>query len=527
MDSSNSHFPSEPNLSLSFLSSALNFETGKVLRNGLLELSRGVKTDVINSQSSAMEADFMEALEEGLKLCMLPHHSVKPTGLETGDFLVIDLGGLTLRVAVISIHPHSGLVDSFENDNPLELAPRLIARGSDSSVARRDRIEIVVSKKWNISNACKVVDALFFELIVSKIFETLQDQSVIALDKTIVVGVTWSFPLETCSYNSARILLMGKGYDLTPEFRGADIKEIIESTMTRLHGIKLEIGAVVNDSFAVYAAGKYLDSTTELALVLGTGFNMCYQLTSASNFHDIKRLDNEPDILFNTEMSFFGVGLVDLFSSKYDYYIDSHFGATPKFKPHLSTDPATNAIFQPCELLCSGRYIVELVRLVVVDLIKAGEIFPNQKNHSATSIPYESITGEFLSHLMDVQGTTDLVEQYFDWASGLVLESDVTKLRSVVQAIIQRSAAVVAVAVIASIRLITRCNGPFRGLEITIGYIGSVIEHLDHFRETLTKFVNLSPTLTELGISIKLRHVNDSSLVGGAIAAACSLPSHE
>lgn len=473
-----------------------------------------------------MESCFVEALLGGLSLCMLPHYSVLPTGRETGDYVVIDLGGSTLRVAVISIRPEAASEPGTFYSLPF--SPPLVAWKSDASLESKERVSIVVSRQWVVANANKVVDDAFFDIIASKVRETLGEQDVISPDDIIKVGVTWSFPLETESYDSAKILLMGKGYELSSELRGADLKTVLESALLRKERIRIEVKAIVNDSIAVYAAGRFFDSNTQLALVLGTGFNMCYQLSAAPDLHDSKTLAHEQRMLFNTEMSFFGVDLVELFATKYDLCIDSRFLAIPTFKPHMTVDPVLNTIFQPCELLSSGRYIVELIRLVLVDLMEQGELFINQRNRLAIMSPYESITGEFISLLVELYENhaecATLIEKYFNWSPELVLESDVATVKAVVRAVVQRSAAVVSVAIIASVKLLVRYNGPLKTNKVTIGYVGAVIERLRCLRDSISSMVNNSTVIKELGVRIHLKHVRDSSLVGGAIAAACHEP---
>lgn len=527
-----------------------------VLQIALAQFSSGVASTEIERQARAMELDFVQALHEGLPLCMLPHHSVQPSGNERGDYVVVDLGGSTLRIAVISVRPGTpnapaesteflGSLDGYSSTLCLhqdDLQHRYNVNGKDQNLSdelddcyqkichssRQDGIFLVVAKKWVISNAKKVVDENFFSLVASKLRETLEDQNVILLSDRIPVGVTWSFPLETASNNSARILLMGKGYELSNALRGADLKTVLEQAVFQNQNIRIQIEAIVNDSFAVYAAGRFFDRTTELALVLGTGFNMCYELRTSSDVHMLKILAHELQMLFNTEMSFFGVALLDLFVTKYDLAIDPRLGTRPTFLPHMSVDLATNTIFQPSELLSSGRYIVELVRLVVLDLIENREIFTNQKNYSAVLSPYEGITGTFVSKVVDITDNFELgaalLESYFNWPTGLILIDDVAKLKLMVQAVVQRSAAVVSIAIIASIKLLVRCNGPFKCKEVTIGYVGAVIEQLEMLRDSVTRFVNEANDIQGLGVRIRLRHVDESSLVGGAIAAACHLP---
>lgn len=490
-----------------------------VLDSAIQDFSKGIAPEELLRQASAMELCYLEALKHGLNLSMLPHQSCLPTGRETGEYVVIDLGGSTLRIAVISF------VDIKDQSDPLENAQSdpLSGDGSD----RRDRVKIVVFKLWNIENGNKNVNVEFFDFIAAKLMETLQEQTLLLLLESIVVGVTWSFPLEETSYNSANIMLMGKGYALSEELQGADLKIILEESALKTQGLKLRIEAIVNDSFTVYAAGKFYDPETQLALVLGTGFNMCYQLEPSKDFHTAKNLYDDSPMLFNTEMSFFGVDLIDLFVTKYDLIVDSRFAEKPAFKPHMSLDPSTNTIFQPCELVSSGRYILELVRLVILDMIENEEIFVDQKTYSVVTLPYEGLCGEFILTVVENDNTSavkSLVEQFLGWPRGLVSQSDVGKLKLVVLAIVQRSAAVVSIAIIASLKTLAHCNGPFKSSEVSVGYVGAVMTNLSTLRAAVVKHVNECTDVKKLGIKIKLVHVHDSSLVGGAIAAACHVP---
>lgn len=489
-----------------------------VLDYAIQQFLKVLAPNEILRQASAMELCFLEALKHGLALSMLPHQSCLPTGRETGNYVVIDLGGSTLRIAVISFEDEQGEVSNL---------PECLKTCPDGQFSRHDRVKIVVFKQWNIDNGNKAVNTEFFSYIASKLKETLQEQTLLQLLESIVVGVTWSFPLEEISYNSAKIMLMGKGYELASDLEGADLKNILESAALETQGLRIQIEAIVNDSLTVYAAGKYYDPETQLALVLGTGFNMCYQLEPSKEFHMVKNLSGDEPILFNTEMSFFGVDLINLFITKYDLIIDPRFAQYPKFKPHMGLDPSTNTIFQPCELLSSGRYIVELTRLVILDMIKNREIFVDQESYSSIMMPYEGLPGDFILNVVENDDTiavVSLVEKTFGWPQGLVRQDDIAKLKLVVLSIVERSSAVVSIAIIASLKTLAHCNGAFKSREVSVGYVGGVMTNLSSLRDSVTNYVNSCIDVQSLGVKIKLIHVHDSSLVGGAIAAACHVP---
>ncbi|RKP28419.1 hypothetical protein METBISCDRAFT_25017 [Metschnikowia bicuspidata] len=149
------------------------------------------------------------------------------------------------------------------------------------------------------------------------------------------------------------MLLMGKGYKLSEEMCGADLEQVLEDAVRQHAGIAIDVQTIVNESFAVYAAGQFLDPDAELALVLGIGLNLCYQPQSSPEFHHTKNLANMAQILFNTEMSFFGRTLVEPYATKHNLSIDGRFKHAPDFRPHMHINLRLNCIFSPAS--CSRR----------------------------------------------------------------------------------------------------------------------------------------------------------------------------
>lgn len=487
-------------LGLSPNTSISDTEVVSLLNQALDLFTRSVNIADLDAHAANMAASFDEALMKGSELTMLPNYSIDPTGEEHGNFLVIDLGGSTLRVAVISISP------------PLE------------GQTQEQRIHLVTSRKWQVENSNKVVNSNFFAWIGSNIKTTLESQDVILADSVINTGITWSFPLESTSCNSANILHMGKGYEIDKDIFGHDLKDVLESSVLEHQNIKINVESIINDSLAVYAAGCFIDSKTKLAMVLGTGLNFCCLLATLGRIHDLKHLASENHCLFNTETSLFGQELVEPFATKYDTMIDSRFDSVPPFSPHMSLDPQTNVIFQPSELLASGRYLPELVRLVLVEMVHKGDIFCNQKNFSRLYTQYEIVNGEFLCFVHECDDNlkvSAMIECAFGWLEGLVLMNDVVSLRLLVDAVIRRAAFIVAIAIVAFIKLLASHNGGVDNKVITIGYVGSVMTYFKRMRNMIGNYVNQCTYSQRLGVKIELQEVHESSLVGSAIGAAC------
>lgn len=487
-----------------FLSTASPVSTASIaLSLAVNAFSTHVHKDKLSTHSDQIVKAFNEALKENSQLCMLPNYNIKATGKECGQYLVIDLGGSTLRVAVIDI-----------------AAPKA---GDEED--RSDRVDVIIENKWEITDSFKNINKGFFKFVADKIFETLQGQSLISIDKAKIIntGITWSFPLEQISHNSGRILHMGKGYTIDPQIYNRDLKEVLEEAMKEAHDLQLDVKVLINDSLAVYAAGSFVDAYMRLAMVLGTGLNMCCSLDTPK-LHPAKSLSQDA-VLLNSEMSFFGVNLLEELSTAFDKVIDNRFfRLSLPFKPHMEIDPETNTIFQPSELMSSGRYLPEITKLIMIDMIENGELFAliDRKDFSCLYSPYEGFNGELLCAVCegdDLRAASEKLTKFYG-LSQLVCEEDVLKIRTVGRCVIDRAAYIVAAIIIAVIKLLAEHNGPFSGKLVDIGYVGSVLVYFNSYRDQILKFVNENSDIKNMGLTVHLKAIDNSSIIGAAIGAA-------
>lgn len=490
--------------SVSSVSSESSIIPNTKLQEAVRDFTQNVDPCSLKYHSDLLVDDFNESLLEDSKLTMLPNFDINPTGQEEGVFLSIDLGGSTLRVAVIKIDP-------FVSD----------------SEDRSKRIHIIIEKKWHVSNSSKNIDLGFFKWISSKVHETLQAQSLLKVDNFVInTGISWSFPLEQVSHNSGKIVYVGKGYTISSDIYDQDLKVILEKSLADNFNIKIDIKTIINDSLAVYSAGSFLDKHMKLALVLGTGFNMCCSLHTA-NLHDSKQL-HQDTVLLNTELSLFGHTLISDLASKYDSMIDNRFDLKHDnlhFKPHMTVDPITNDIFQPCELMTSGRYLSELTRLILIDLIEAKEIFMllGKKDLIPIYSKYEGVTGELLCHISETEDFAYISKKVcneFGWDESLVTSTDIRKLKLIVGSVIQRAAFIVAIATVSFIKLLDYHNGCYGQELLTIGFVGSILHHFKNYRDLVVRFVNENEDMQKLNIKIDFKSIENSSIVGAAIGAA-------
>ncbi|CAI5757498.1 unnamed protein product [Candida verbasci] len=490
------------NLDLEDLSppSDISLETeSSILPNILSSFTENLNDLNITKHSDFLLKDFKSSLKNNSKITMLTNYPIEPTGDEFGKYLVIDLGGSTLRIAVVNID-------------------------DDLNKSRQDRVSVVVEKKWIIENNFKTIDYNFFKFIGEKIEQTLKEQDLIELDSVIKTGITWSFPLETTNYNNGKICHVSKGYTIDEEIYNKDLKDVLESVLKDNFNIQIDIESILNDSLAVYSAGCFIDDHMKLAMVLGTGFNMCCSLNKNENIHDDKILSNVN--LFNTELSLFGTSLIKDVATKYDSIIDNRFSqATLNFKTYMEADPSNSKLFQPNELMTSGRYLPELTRLILLDLIENEEIFTNinkEQLHEVLSKEYdESFDGEIVCFISETEDLNEIISKFKDLYSWDILKSDILIIKEVLNVIIKRAAFIVATSIIGFFKLINDNNEEkIENNNITIGYVGSVLNYFHNYRILILDYVNNNEEIKKMGITIDLKLIENSSIIGAAIGAA-------
>jgi hexokinase len=128
--------------------------------------------------------------------------------------------------------------------------------------------------------------------------------------------------------------------------------------------LNVQLDAIINDGQATLMTRAYQDEAVCFGLILGTGTNMAINLPTkafaASKFRDRPQIwhDVAENVVVNTEMSMFGQHVLPM--TRWDEHLNKH---------HTLPD------FQPLEYMIGGRYLGELVRLVLVEAIQTIDLF--------------------------------------------------------------------------------------------------------------------------------------------------------
>lgn len=159
--------------------------------------------------SDRLQDQFREQLQSS-SFSMLPSYNYTlPAGDERGNYLALDMGGSTLRVAMV------------------ELAGR--TRGGSP-------MTITAMESFEIDDRVKALEGrAFFDWMAGRIEEMLAHEGhENGHDvKPLPMGLAWSFPVEQTSRKSGAVLGMGKGFFASQGVLGQDLGELIMQACRR------------------------------------------------------------------------------------------------------------------------------------------------------------------------------------------------------------------------------------------------------------------------------------------------------
>ena len=309
---------------------------------------------------------------------------------------------------------------------------------------------------------------------------------------------------------------MGKGLHAVDGLLGENLADLV-SDACAAKNINISVEAIVNDSSSSLLAGAYQSGSSPIALILGTGLNTTVDLSVSAIARG--KFGIRPDswhraarhVLVNTEVSLFGKDVFPI--TKWDRDLN---------RMHSNPD------FQPLEYLTSGRYLGEIVRLILRDGIRIASLFDgvtpsNFEPYALTTetISYiESDKSSSLSHASAVLNTRHPLPGHRCYSA-----ADLAHVRRIINLVSSRAAAYLATMLHAMYQFKFQYEDTSaRKKGITIACNGSVIEKYPNFKARVQEWLDiLIPTSSAQG-RVQLEVTSDSALVGAAVAVACQSP---
>jgi hexokinase len=433
------------------------FKKGVIIMNVILatlgDMFRVSKTQ-INEIAHAFEKEMTLCSVSPSKgsLKMLRSYFTKPLVTVAGDIIAVDFGGTNIRILIVNL-----------------------VKGN---------YEIKQQKVFNLAELQAGIDngKDLFGFLASEI------EKMIIKDQKYLLGHCFSFPSRQISRKSALLLHWSKEVKFS-SLEGEDINAILARALISKGLTNIEVTALVNDTVGILLTGAYLNPKADIGSICGTGHNSCYVESCIG--------DSNNEII-NIEAG--GFNHMTLRENIFDVELDIH-----------SERPGSNHL----EKMVAGRYLGEILRLVILYLVKNKIIFAEQKiPHTSLGNPYSISTGD-LSKLLteeEGQGINDLLKD--KWGLAFFTENDLEIIKYIACCIANRSADLIAGTFIGIIRhMDPALNSPH-----TVAIDGSLYEKLQGFTRRIEKRVN--EAFSNKQFPIELSFVKDGSGIGAAIAAA-------
>jgi len=420
---------------------------------------------------------FKEALETGLEqpgqvVPMLPTYVFGwPTGNEMGEFLAIDLGGTNLRVCLVNI------------------------QGEGKFEITQSKYRLTEEQKQEEGQ--KLFD-FCAECLKVFIDTNFAEESALKPGQVLPLGFTFSYPCSQERIDHGNLIRWTKGFG-APNTEGHDVAQMLRDSIAKLN-LPVELTALINDTTGTLIASHYVNPKTKIAVIFGTGCNAAY-MEHIKEIPKIKNLgvSEELDMAINCEW-----GAFDSFEhehlprTKYDTMVDQN-----------SNKPDEQAF----EKLIAGRYLGEILRLIICELIDEGVLFLGQNTYKL-EVPYSFDTA-FLS-LMESDPTDELLMIIGIFTHFFAVETTLAErqfFRALAKLIGRRAARLSACGIAA---IVSKMGYLDEGC--LVGADGSLYNKYPSFPDRVHE--GLVDIFGERGRNIVTHHAEDGSGVGSAIIAA-------
>ncbi|QIW94629.1 hypothetical protein AMS68_000147 [Peltaster fructicola] len=452
----------------------------------LRSIEEKLDTQSLLSYSSRLQKEYDDKLQSS-QISMLPSYNhTLPSGQERGECLALDVGGSTFRIALIRLSGRD-------------------ATGKSMDIRHSQSFEIVDSIK-------RLEGQAFFDWMADRIADMLANCP--SIDHKLDMGLAWSFPIEQTCSRSGNLLKMGKGFRASAGLIGQDLSEVIMRSCTS-RGLNVQMRTIINDSAGTLISQAYLDSSARMSVILGTGMN-------AGVFLPVQcvgknKLVDRPEswhtvakrVLINTEISMFGKNVMPV--TRWDNHLNSRL-------------PMPG--FQPMEYLCTGMYLGEIVRLILVEAIDTAGLFNGRRPENFAEV-YSLSTSTVAAFENDF--TVDLSKASSEFVRAHPLLSrpslhDLYFIKRVVTFVSHRAQAYLATAVHALWSLRTKAEAAeLKDKHVTVACNGTVIDKYPGFRVNCQR--HLDSLCLASGVSagtISLEMAPESSIFGAAVAVQCA-----
>ncbi|KAF7200670.1 hexokinase-4 isoform X3 [Nothobranchius furzeri] len=399
-------------------------ELKEVMRRMQHEMNRGLR---------------LETHEEA-SVKMLPTYVCStPEGSEVGDFLALDLGGTNFRVMLVKVGGDEERSFKVETKHQMYSIPEDAMTGTAE---------------------------MLFDYIAECMSDFLDKHHI--KHKKLPLGFTFSFPVRHEDLDKGILLNWTKGFKASGA-EGNNVVGLLRDAIKRRGDFEMHVVAMVNDTVATMISCYYEDRSCEVGMIVGTGCNACYM----EEMRTVELVEGEEGrMCVNTEWGAFGdKGELEDFRLEYDRVVDE-----------ASINPGQ----QLYEKLISGKYMGELVRLVLMKLVNENLLFNGEASELLKT--RGSFETRFVSQVESDSGDRKQIYNILSSLGLLPSELDCDIVQLVCENISTRSAHMCG-AGLAGIINQMREQRRQDTLKITVGVDGSVYKLHPYFCDRFHKVV--------------------------------------
>lgn len=232
--------------------------------------------DITEYQIYNVRDAFYDDMYEKDMIKMLHTYTFCNLDIPKGEYLSIDFGGSNIRCNLFSV----------------------------------DNKQIALIKNIAFSLVTEEYDYTTSEYSLKDIMGVIVDklETIIDKDKEYFLGHTFSFATRSLSKKSAIIIKMAKGFNLK-DAENTDVNEVLFKIIKE-RNLKIEPMSIINDTTATLLTGNYFNQTADIAVIMGTGHNACFQSETGEiiniesaffsrdiplSYYDLSLLDKLPD----------------------------------------------------------------------------------------------------------------------------------------------------------------------------------------------------------------------------------------
>ncbi|XP_022656282.1 hexokinase-2-like [Varroa jacobsoni] len=284
------------------------------------ELELGLQENPKRQSSLQMENTFLPGL---------------PNGSENGEFLALDLGGTNFRVIHVVINPS---ISSPEYHIKYHSVPESTRLGPGEHL---------------------------FDFLASCIDDFLVEKEL--REKRLNLGFCFSFPMTQKALNKGILVSWTKSFNCTGVV-GNDAVQMLKEALNRKGVTSVNVVAVVNDTTGTLVKGAYIDHNCYIGMILGTGSNACY-MEKVANMPKFKDPAGQiTEVVVDVEWGAFGDnGVLNFMKTEFDNAVDTNSLLVGSFT---------------FEKMFAGKFLGELVRNVLVKLIREGLLFDGRASET-------------------------------------------------------------------------------------------------------------------------------------------------